>query len=83
MRNAALWKLPIAGGAAFKLADSVFFGGAAWLDDGTIVYTSTRFALKRISSDGTGMTTLREAKGGRAPVLMFGLPRSRGILFTT
>ena len=83
VRNTALWKLPIAGGSPSKLADSVFFGGAAWLDDGTIVYTSTKFALKRISSDGTGVTTVREPGGGNAPVLMHGLPGSRGILFTT
>ena len=83
IRNGALWKLPIAGGSPSKLADSVFFGGAAWLDDGTIVYTSTRFALKRVSSDGTGVTTLREPTGPRAPVLMHALPGSRGILFTS
>ena len=82
IQDAALWKLPATGGTPVKLADSVFFGGAAWLDDGTIVFTSTKFALKRVSSDGTGITTLREPSGGRAPVFLHALPRSRGVLYT-
>ena len=82
VQNEELKKLAIAGGSPIKLADSVFFGGLAWLDDGTIVYTSTRFELKRISADGTGVTTLRERTGSSAPVLMSPLPEDRGVLFT-
>ena len=83
VQDQALWKLPIAGGSPIKLADSVFFGGAAWLDDGSIVYTSTRFELKRVSSEGGAATTVREPTGASAPVFMNALPRSRGFLFTT
>jgi serine/threonine-protein kinase len=82
IQDASLWKVPVAGGSPVKLADSAFFAGAAWLDDETIVYTSTKFALKRISSEGTGATTLREPSGGRAPVFLHALPRSRGVLYT-
>jgi serine/threonine protein kinase len=82
VQAATLWKLPVTGGTPVKLADSVFFGGAAWLDDGTIVYTSTKFALKRVTADGIARGTLREPSGGRAPVFLQPLPGSRGILYT-
>jgi serine/threonine-protein kinase len=81
VRNSQLKKLPVTGGSAVTLADSVFFGGMAWLDDGSIVYTSLRFALMRVSAAGK-ITTLRAPDGARAPVLMNGLPNSRGVIFT-
>jgi hypothetical protein len=82
VQDAQLKKLAIAGGSPIKLADSVFFGGVAWLDDGTLIYTSRKFALMRISADGTGIVTLRKPDGLRAPVLMQPLPAGRGVLFT-
>ncbi len=83
VQRAELKILPIAGGSPVKLADSVFYVGVAWLDDGTIVYTSTDFSLMRISADGSGVRTLREQRtGSRAPVLPHALPGSRGVLFT-
>jgi eukaryotic-like serine/threonine-protein kinase len=82
VQNAQLTKLAIAGGSPIRIADSVFFGGVAWLDDGTLVYTSKGFALMRISADGGKATILRPADGMRAPVLMAGLPAGRGVLFT-
>jgi serine/threonine-protein kinase len=82
IQNSQLKKLAITGGSPIRIADSVFFGGVAWLDDGTLVYTSRTFALMRVGADGSGVTTLRASDGTRAPVLPVALPASRGVLFT-
>jgi len=74
-------------GAAITLADSANgpFGGAAWLDDGTVVYVGPRLdVLSRVSAAGGPSTVvLRDSVlagfgfGGPRP-----LPGSRGVLFT-
>jgi serine/threonine-protein kinase len=74
-------------GAAITLADSAAapFGGAAWLDDGTLIYVGpTLDLLSRVSAAGGPSTVvLRDSSlagfgfGGPTP-----LPGSRGVLFT-
>jgi eukaryotic-like serine/threonine-protein kinase len=50
-----LRRMPIAGGPQITLADSVYLAGAAWLDDGTIVFgrrDSTGASLWRVPENG-------------------------------
>ncbi len=80
-----LRKIPVAGGPGVTLADSVGSGyGAAWLDDGTIVYTDARLnGLRRVPASG-GVSTVALADGvlkGAAPFDATPLPDSRGVLF--
>ncbi|MDH4045009.1 MAG: hypothetical protein OEW06_11165, partial [Gemmatimonadota bacterium] len=81
-----LRKVRASGGAAVTLADTVagVFGGATWLDDGTLVYVvPTLNELRRVSaSGGEGAVALRDTSlvgGGIGyPVA---LPGARGVLF--
>ncbi|HSM16440.1 MAG TPA: protein kinase [Gemmatimonadales bacterium] len=82
-----LKKVRVAGGAAVTLSDSVDgsgYGGAAWLDDGTLVYTNRGVSeLHRVSATGgTRTLALRDTAlvgGGIGhPVA---LPGARGVLF--
>jgi serine/threonine-protein kinase len=81
-----LKKVRPTGGATVTLADSaaVGFGGAAWLDDGTLVYATASLAgLRRVSAAGgastvaLGDTTI--AGGGIG--MPVSLPGARGVLF--
>ncbi|MBA4072351.1 MAG: hypothetical protein C0497_11025 [Gemmatimonas sp.] len=78
-----LKKIPISGGTAITLADSVAaLRGAAWLDDGTIVIPKIgSTALLRVSDVGGPVSTIW--RGDNAFVTFPGaLPGSRGVLFT-
>jgi serine/threonine-protein kinase len=82
--NGKLKKMPISGGAAVTVADSAFFSGAAWLDDGTIVYTSNRFKLMRVSDAGGPSTELVDLSNSqRLAGMPTPLPRGRGVIFTS
>jgi len=87
LADGRLKKIRPGGGAAITLADSAAapFGGAAWLDDGTLIYVGptgnvlfqvnaaggpSRIALRDPALAGLGL-------GSPAP-----LPGSRGVLFT-
>ena len=82
-----LKKMRVAGGATATLADSVAggFGGAAWLDDGTLVYvTPSLQGLRRVSAVGGASTVaLSEAAigGGGGIGMPNPLPGARGVLF--
>jgi serine/threonine-protein kinase len=89
--NGQLRKIRVTGGSVTTIADSVgqtlgSFGGAAWLDDNTLVYTTTSLlSLKRVSASGGAATlvlpdTMLRGRGTGNPV---GLPGSRAILFKT
>ncbi|MDH3571686.1 MAG: protein kinase, partial [Gemmatimonadota bacterium] len=81
-----LRKVRASGGAAVTLADTVagVFGGATWLDDGTLVYVVPALnELRRVSASGGESTVaLRDTSlvgGGMGyPVA---LPGARGVLF--
>ena len=78
-----LRRMPLGGGAATTLADSAFMGGVAWLDDGTLIYTSLRFELMEVPAAGGAATMLwRGDITARGPVFPNPLPESRGALFT-
>jgi serine/threonine-protein kinase len=82
-----LKKIRPGGGGAITLADSVAapFGGAAWLDDGTLVYVPANLSdLLRVSAaGGPSRVALHDTAlagfgiGGPTP-----LPGARGVLFT-
>ena len=81
-----LEKVKLASGAIVVLADSAAggFGGAAWLDDGTIVYVSVDLAqLRRIPASGGVSTTLLANTGlqGQGFGHPTPLPGGRGVLF--
>jgi Tol biopolymer transport system component/tRNA A-37 threonylcarbamoyl transferase component Bud32 len=82
-----LKKVRATGGPTLTLGDSVAagFGGAAWLDDGTLVYvTPTLQGLRRVNATGGSSTVvLPEASlaGGGGIGLPVALPGSRGVLF--
>ena len=85
--NGQLRRIPSAGGASLKLADSVhaLYNRGAWLEDGSIVYYDLpTHTLRRLrSGDATSQVIVPPAKiGGRFPMLPTPLPSSRGFLFT-
>jgi eukaryotic-like serine/threonine-protein kinase len=85
--NGQLRRIPSAGGASLKLADSVTadYNQGAWLDDGSIYYYDvTAHTLRRLPAGAsTSEVIASPAKlGGRFPWLPTPLPSSRGILFT-
>jgi len=81
--DAKLKKLPVAGGTPITIAQGVAtdYKIGAWLDDGSIVYTSE--ALQRVPSGGGKARALRLPADLLATVpAMWPLPGSRGLLFT-
>ncbi|HET7249261.1 MAG TPA: protein kinase, partial [Gemmatimonadales bacterium] len=86
--DSRLKKVAVGGGTPVTVADSAAagFGGATWLDDGSIVYVPTNLLeLRRVSADGGPTSLVLASKdvsfvgGGTGnPV---GLPGSRGVLF--
>ncbi len=81
-----LKKISVGGGAATTIADSAAggYGGAAWLDDGTLIYASPQIdQLRRVSSAGGAVTVAfgDSGLGGRGLGMPVSLPKSRGVLF--
>jgi serine/threonine-protein kinase len=77
-------KLPASGGSPIPVAEGVptNYAAAAWLDDNSIVFTST--SLMRVAPGGAGQAhALRLPAGVNPSVLtIWPLPGSRGFLFT-
>ncbi len=87
LADGRLKKIRPGGGAAITLADSAVapFGGAAWLDDGTLIYIGPNSSeLSRVSAaGGPSRIALRDpALAGLGPGSPTPLPGSRGVLFT-
>ena len=78
-----LKKVPVAGGGSVTLGDDVApeYKAAAWLDDGTILYTHPR-NIKRIPADGGTATTIARKQKLSWTATIWPLPGSRGFLFT-
>jgi serine/threonine-protein kinase len=82
-----LKKVRTGGGATMDLADTVAeaggFGGAAWLDDGTLVYVPpSLIELRRVSAAGGRATVvLHDSTNGGGIGMPQALPGSRGVLF--
>jgi serine/threonine-protein kinase len=81
-------KMRSTGGAIITVADSAAsgngFGGAAWLDDGTLLYVSTTLnGLLRVSAAGGPSTiAMRDSVlGGLGVGVPTPLPGARGVLF--
>ncbi len=82
-----LMKIDLSSGTKVRLADSVAagFGGAAWMDDGTLVYVITsQLGVRRVPAGG-GPSTPVYTQAGQAGTGGIGypvaLPHARGILF--
>ncbi len=83
VQDGKLRKMPIAGGTPIVLADSVFFTGLAWVEDGTLYYTTSAGALARVSEHGGAATILwRPDRPQLTPALLAPLPGGRGVFFT-
>jgi serine/threonine-protein kinase len=81
-----LKKVRAGGGAPVTIADSVAtggFGGAAWLDDGTLVYVlPSLIELRRVSAAGGRSTVaLYDSTFGGGIGMPVAIPGSRGVLF--
>ena len=65
--NGRLRKVPSDGGGAITIATDVntSYLSAAWLDDGTIVYTGAAGDLRRVSSDGGSSRPVQTSTGLR------------------
>jgi eukaryotic-like serine/threonine-protein kinase len=87
--SGALKKVKINGGDVLTIAEKAVdnqFGGAAWGDDGTIVFAPTRIAgLSRVPATGGIPAALTAPDGGKGEVSHFlpeFLPGGRAVLFT-
>jgi Tol biopolymer transport system component len=79
-----LRKVPVAGGPVVTVADSAnqVIAGAAWLADGTIVFTHDNWRFYRVSQDGGQATRMPPIKTVGA-ILPRALPRSDAVLYST
>ncbi|MDH5284234.1 MAG: protein kinase, partial [Gemmatimonadota bacterium] len=79
-----LKKIPIGGGAAISLADSSWGTPAAWLDDGTLLYTQLDYSVGRVSDAGGAVTIAwrPDSTTTTAPFFPAPLPGARGAIFT-
>jgi len=80
VQRSQLKKMPVTGGAAITIADSVQPFGMAWLDDGSLVYTGSQFDLRRVSGDG-GTSTRVWRDSTVAGAFTTPLPGARGVIF--
>ena len=81
-----LKKVRASGGASVTLADSVAggYGGAAWLDDGTLVYVAPSLLEFRRVADAGGPSSVAmkdSAIAGGGAGMPVALPGGRGVLF--
>ncbi len=81
-----LRKVRVSGGAVVTVADSVAggYGGAAWLDDGSLVYVSPDLnELRRVGESGGTPTVVASTAGLQGIGLGYPtpLPDGRGVLF--
>jgi serine/threonine-protein kinase len=80
-----LKKVRVDGGVSIPLADSAGVGfGAAWLDDGTLIYTDGSLLGMRAVKESGGTPTVVIADTtfkGLAPMLPTPLPHARGVVF--
>ena len=88
VQDGELKKMPAGGGPSITIAEGVNMGlrGAAWLDDGTLVYNSGNYQLWRASSAGGStdmlVSNLDEVFGvNRGLAWPVPLPDARGVLF--
>jgi serine/threonine-protein kinase len=79
-----LQKVPVAGGPVVTVADSAnqVIAGAAWLADGTIVFTHDDWNFYRVGQDGGQVTQMPRIStvGG---ILPRALPRPDAVLYST
>ena len=86
--SSALWKVPIAGGPAVKLASTgaLFPRGAAWLEDDTIVYayggSGGLWSIPAAGGEPTRLTSVDSSKGESEHTSPEALPGGRAVLFT-
>jgi len=79
-----LQKIRADGGATVTIADSAAsfgFGGVAWLDDDTIVFTDLVFGMRRVSAAGGEVSELPTSQPGRSAGSATPLPGGRGVIY--
>jgi Tol biopolymer transport system component len=84
--NGVLTRVPLAGGAALRIADAPGGATATWAPDDTIIFaTNTSRVLQRVPASGgvpQALTTLDAARGDTLHLLPQALPDGRTVLFT-
>ncbi|MGD8322178.1 MAG: protein kinase [Gemmatimonadota bacterium] len=77
-----LRKVPVGGGSATTIADTVWASlGGVWLDDGTVAYTDAAGRLRRVPAAGGTAEVLYPGELGHGGIPVDALPGGRGILF--
>ncbi|HEY8105186.1 MAG TPA: protein kinase [Gemmatimonadales bacterium] len=76
--NGRLYKLPLSGGAPVAIADSTNRSavGGTWLPDGSILYTSDVFSLRRLTADGRKTEAVASPPSGLGAAFPAALPRA-------
>ena len=64
-----------------RLRRSNFYGGVAWLDDNTIVFTNVGFDLRSVSASGGDVSGSLTSHAGRGDGSATPLPGGRGVLY--
>jgi len=81
-----LRKIPTEGGGSVTLAEDAdpVQAAAAWLDDGTIVYSTVAGSLRRVTAGGDSGWAVGDSatRAGGAIPTVWPLPGSRGVLYT-
>jgi eukaryotic-like serine/threonine-protein kinase len=82
-----LRKVPVDGGGSITLAEDtdLFYGAAAWMDDGTIVYSGIGSSLNRVNEAGGTSSPVGRADTSRSPLTVLTispLPGSGDFLYT-
>jgi serine/threonine-protein kinase len=83
IRGTRLEKIRIDGGATITLADSanISFGGSAWLDNDTILFSDLAFGLRKVSAAGGAVSNNLTPLTGRGEIMPTPLPGSRGVIY--
>ncbi len=79
-----LQKIRVDGGATVTIADSVAsfgYGGLAWLDDNTLVFTNLVLGLRRVSAAGGAVSELLTPETGGGAGSATPLPGGRGVIY--
>jgi serine/threonine-protein kinase len=83
IRGTRLEKIRVDGGATITLVDSAnsAFGGSAWLDNDTLVFSDLTFGLRKVSAAGGAVSETLTPPTGRGEIMPTPLPGSRGVLY--
>ena len=84
-RDGKLKKVPVDGGGSVTLADSLSafagFGGAAWLEDDSLIFLEDA-GLMEVGASGGPSRVVLPSMGSHSDITIWPLPNSRGVVYT-